>query len=551
MTSISSPTSRMRMPGLATGTDTDAMVKAMTANYQVKIDKIGQDKQIMEWKQEFYREIIKDIKGLQNYFDPISDKYIMSSSKFNPMKVTNNDEGSLGIKTDSTAQEGTYKINVTQLAKPAVISGEVLEKPNGSAVTLDTKLSDLDPTVSGDVEFTINGKTVKIAVATDTTIKSVIDTINSNKDLDGTVKASFDELSKKIVFSTTATGSDAQLSVTCSNPGFGDFGSAGTVAGKNADFTLTYPDGRSEHITDQKSNKFTANGITYDLKAANTGDITFKIEKNNSDEIVKNIKGFIDDYNKIVEKIEGKLSEKKQFKIKPLTDEQKKDMKENDIKKWDEKAKQGILRNDDFLERLMGDLRGSFFEPVYGDKATGEKNSFCMGKYGTGALGLDTHKEFSERGKLFIDDEEKLKKAITDNIEDFTNFFIGKSSTKSDPNKYIGTDTYYEDGLFTRMDKIIREYAGDPGIGKDGISTVKGTLNIFANKQYDFSITGMSSKNTIPDQIYRKTLNITKLEKKMYEAQERYYTRFAQLEVAMNKMNNQMTSMASQFGIGG
>ncbi|WP_052085827.1 flagellar filament capping protein FliD [Clostridium sp. HMP27] len=561
MNTVNNYSSMNRITGMATGMDTDAMVKAMTANYQLKIDKMNEDKQIVQWKQEFYREIIKDIKGLQDYFDPVSDKYIMSASKFNPMNVTNSNEGALGISASSTAQKGSYKINISQLAKPAVVEGGVVNATNG----VNTKLTDLGIANDSSVQFKIgidsdgNGtvddrddyteiKTSNITVDENTTIKSVIDNINA--DLGGKVNASFDELSKKIVFSTATTGSNSKLSVEGSALGF-TTGSIVTKPGENANFTITYPDGRGVTVTDQKTNKFTANGITYDLKAAGTGDITFSIEKNNTDEVVKKLKTFLDDYNKIIGKIEDKLTEKKQFSYKPLTDEQKKDMKDDDIKKWEEKAKQGILKNDDYLEQLMSDLRGTIFDTVYSNKASNQKNSLHMGQYGDGAIGLDTSREFKERGQIFIKDEEKLKSAIENNIEDLTKFFIGKSSTKEDTDKYIGTNTYYEDGLFTRMDKIIRQYAGDPAIGKDGMSTLKGTLNIQANKQYDYSITGSTGKNTMPDKIYSKILSIGELEKKMSQAQERYYAKFARLETAMNKLNSQMNSMYSQFGMNG
>ncbi|EJO5346079.1 flagellar filament capping protein FliD [Clostridium botulinum] len=559
MTTINNYSNMNRITGLATGMDTDGMVKAMTANYQIKIDKMNQDKQIVQWKQEFYRDIVKEIKGLQDYFDPISDKYIMSENKFNPMKVTNSNEGDLGITTSSTAQQGSYKININQLAKSAVVEGNAV---SGITDGSSTKLTELDASFEGKtITFNINGKDVSITADANTTIKDVIDNINNDADVKTSVKASFDELSKKIVFSTVNTGSDESLNITATDDdagkdlvnflGFVENTPSGEKTGSNADFTITYPDGRSENITDQSTNKFTGNGITYDLKAAGAGDITFSIDKNNTDEIVKNVKTFLDDYNKIIEKIEGKLSEKKQFSYKPLTDEQKKDMKEDDIKRWEEKAKQGILRNDDYLEQLMSDLRGNIFQPVYNDKASDEKNGLYMGKYGEGSIGLDTSKEFKERGKIFIKDEQKLKDAIENNIEGLTKFFIGKSSTENTSDKYIGTDTYYEDGLFTRIDKIIRQYAGDPAVGKDGMSTIKGALNIYANKQYDYSITGTAGKNTMPDKIYSKILSIDTLEKKMSEARERYYNKFARLETAMNKLNSQMNAMYSQFGMNG
>lgn len=552
-TSSSSTKTTNRITGMATGMDTDAMVKAMTANIQTKINKQSQDKQILEWKQEMYKDIIKDIKGLQDYFDPVSSKYILGKSSFNPISITNSNESSVGFSATSTAQAGNYKINVTQLAKPAVLQGSQLS----ATTTTSTKLEELG--VVGTISFEINGETVTTdPVTSSTTIQNVIDKINNDAAIKASgVTASFDELTKKFIFTTNSSGGSAKLeNVSVTN---GDklgldklydtnLQEQTSVNGQNAKFTITYPDGRIEPISNQTSNQFTANGITYNLKSTGTSNIT--VSKNNADKVVSNLENFINDYNNIIDKIQSKLTEKKQYSYKPLTDAQKEEMSDSDIEKWETKAKQGILRNDDYLESLLTELRGNFLDPVYSSKSGNTKNSFNMGKYGANALGIDTSGDVEDAGKLVIVDEDKLKNAITNNIEDFTKFFISKSSTTLPADStYRGSDTYYEDGLFTRIDKVIRNYAGDPGIGKDGTSTVKGVLNIFANKQYDYSITGSSSNNTMPDQIYRKNLNIDQLQTKLTDAENRYYAKFAQLETAMNQMNAQMSNFQSQMGI--
>lgn len=556
MSSVGSAGSNMmRITGMATGMDTDAMVKAMTANYKLKIDKVNQEKQIMQWKQEMYREIITDIKDLQDYFDPISDKYILSESKFNSVKVTNSNENAVGLTAGATVEEGTYKLNITKLAEVAVVDGTEITATKGSA----TKLKDINGSLEGKiVTFNINGNSVDVTVDADTTVQNVLDTINNDTNISAEATATFDELSKKFVFKTNDSGSTKNLSVTLTDNDAGDLVSSLGFAegvnfsdlGQNAEFSITYPDGRSETITNQESNKFTANGISYNLKTAGTGDTSITVEKNDTDEVFNNIKSFIDDYNDIMDKIQSKLSEKKQYDYKPLTDEQKESMSDDDVKNWEIKAKQGILKSDTYLEKLMSDLRGTIFTPVYSDKASDSKNEYHMGIYGEGALWLDTSSDMTQLGKILIKDETKLKEAISNNMEEFTKFFIGKSSTENTEDKYIGTDTFYEDGLFTRMNTIIKTYAGDPGIGKNGKGTLKGTLNIFANKQYDFSMTGGASQNTIPDQIYRKTVSVDELNRRMVEAENKYYTQFARLESAMNQMNAQMSSFNSQMGMG-
>jgi flagellar hook-associated protein 2 len=99
--------------------------------------------------------------------------------------------------------------------------------------------------------------------------------------------------------------------------------------------------------------------------------------------------------------INGKLSEERYRKFPPLTEEQKKDMSENDIKLWEEKAKSGLLRSDPLLDRIVRDLRYAVSSSVAG--LPKEMNSLS-------AIGITTG-DWREKGKLHIN-EDKLRDAI-------------------------------------------------------------------------------------------------------------------------------------------
>ena len=166
-------------------------------------------------------------------------------------------------------------------------------------------------------------------------------------------------------------------------------------------------------------------------------------------------------------------------------------MSADQITTWETKAKIGILRKDDNLTNLMTQLRGTLYSPVYSSYSSGSpstgKVSLSFGTYGTGAIGIDTSTDYSDGGKLVITDEAKLKNAIENNMSDFKKMFIGSSSTPLDSTKaYIGSPKYNEDGIFSRMDNIMRDYVASPGLGKDGTYSLSGYMNIFVNKQYDF-----------------------------------------------------------------
>ncbi|WP_276661783.1 flagellar filament capping protein FliD, partial [Syntrophomonas wolfei] len=96
------------------------------------------------------------------------------------------------------------------------------------------------------------------------------------------------------------------------------------------------------------SNQFTLNDINFDLKkAGETVSITISHDIENG---VAKIKSFVEAYNALMENINVKLNERREydksshsFKYQPLTDAQRKEMSEKEIEKWEAAAKKGIM----------------------------------------------------------------------------------------------------------------------------------------------------------------------------------------------------------------
>jgi flagellar hook-associated protein 2 len=677
-TSSTSSANLMRISGMASGIDTDALVKSMVSNYQSRIDKANQAKQTVLWQQEGYRDIIKGIKGLQDYFDPLSSKYMMSGNSFNTNEVTNSDSAIVSATVSSSAKVGTYKVNVSHLAEQAKIEGnynnsmvEVTELSKWSDKTLNfgdslasiklnittdtipdstnmvslvadinrkisestasTGISSLNGKISasyvtvgdksyikfiqlssdiielkagtvddiaadtaindgisssslltslgfkaeaedvagtGSLSFTLaNGATdytVSLTVGDNTTIQDLMDKVNS--ETSGAVTMSIDDTTGKISFESKEYGSSSSIKVTDTgiststsnnvmiNLGLAEAPGSITGAGIDAIVSITEPGQTTPTTTTQSSNQFTVNGVSYNLSGVNELGKTSNVNVTaNSETAVTNVKKFVEDYNTIISTISTKLTEKKDRDYIPLTDDQRESMSEDQIKTWEIKAKVGILRKDDYLSSLMSQLRGTLYSPVYNsydnaDTSSG-KVSLNFGSYGTETVGIETSEDLSDGGKLVIKDELKLKNAIENNIEDFKKLFIGSSSSDLDSGTaYIGSAKYNEDGIFKRMDTIIRDYVAAPGLGKDGTYTTAGYMNIFVNKQYDYSSAGTSGKNTLPDQVYNKVLSVSKFQTQLEAAQTRYYAKFTALEKAMNALNSQQSALTSMLG---
>lgn len=630
----------MRIGGMATGLDTDALVKQMMQPYNMRVDKMKQDKQKVTWKQELYRDILSDTANIsKTYFDVLKPSTnMLSKSNYAGFDVTatNSVEGqSSGVSATASlgAVTGSYSVSVTQLATSAKVEGTAINESNDTftglnwknkeitfeiggvqksittndvvptreqlitdiktkiaaetelagkitisegtgagikfnALTSDsvklvstgvvdemsnlvgkvinpdrysTKLSDLNIVDGGTLTFDYkdsNGETQTsgaITVSKDATISQLMDSVNQGTS--GAVKLNFSELTGKFSIQSLQTGNSASLNVTeggtaniltklnLSVP-------AGGTIGENSKVTITPPGTGSVATTVEKSgNSFSIDGINYNLiKAGTTNNITVA---GNTDKTYDKIKVFIDKYNELVEKVNEKTGEKKQYKFLPLTDDQKKDMSEDEVKKWEIKAKEGLLRSDSSLENMVNTMRRAFYEGV---KDAGITLS---------EIGLSTSPDTSQRGKIIID-ETKLKSAIGTRGEQVANLFTKTSTTHPTYSAdYTSTERSVrseEQGIFQRLNDILQDYTRTSrnNNGKKGIllekAGIKGDLTEF--------------QSTLSKDIINKDKIINEMIKSLETKENRFYMQFSRLEVAMNKLNSQSSWLTQQFSQG-
>lgn len=560
----------LRITGLNTGLDIDAMVKKMLTADQSKVDQAKQAQQLIKWKQEAYQSIITDVKDLQStYFDITnSENYLMSSNSYNNMTATSSSESTVGAKASSNVTAGTYKILVSQLAKGATITGESkLEITTGGHigddVTDSTTLKELgitntDGKVSFKVSYGSNGSTTSektINVNESSTIGELVNAIKN--ETEGAVTAKFDELTGKFSIQTTTTGLGSTLKIEDTNNALSNLKISESDKnvnknGQDALVAIKEP-GSDKYVTStQSSNNFTVNGMSYTISDINsTVDITgsgIEVDANSTDSPVSIsvtqdtskvhdlISSFIDKYNNLVGEIQDKLNEKKDYDYKPLTDSQKEEMSDTDITNWENKAKQGILRNDDNLQQLLNDLTSAFNTPVV-DSSGKSISSFYFGSIGSNALGIDTSDDYSQGAKLSITDDQQFTDIITNHIDDIMKLFTTTSDSTDAATKFN------ESGIFERINQIINN-----NVGVIGTTLNSGTLTKYANLQDDYSVTGGSGTGTLPDQIYQKQLLINTLTERMNADQTKYYNQFTQLEVAMEQLNAQQSTLSLYLG---
>lgn len=287
-----------------------------------------------------------------------------------------------------------------------------------------------------------------------------------------------------------------------------------TLRGSNAQMTI------NGVTLESNSNSFTVEGTAFsiadvkeftedDIASGDAEEITVNVSKDTS-KIKETILGFVEAYNDMLDKVYEQINTKRPKDsgdyYDPLTDDQKDEMEADEITKWEEKAKTGLLYHDTTLSKVFTQIR----------QAVGCANVNGMTIQ---ALGIDTSDDFNEYGKLKIDDESKLDAAIEKYGDDIANFF---------------TDT--TNGLGTVLNNAVTS-AIDTNTNKNGYP--KGTLTAMAG----VANTRSDRNNMIYNQISNLQSLIDKLNDRYENEQERLWKKYSTLESYISSMNNQSSSI--------
>lgn len=431
------------------------------------------------------------------------------ASRISLSSGSNNDAlASLGFKSGSTNRIDIYK------------SLEELK---------DSFANDLEFSAGGKLSFTINTK--KFTFDKSTSLASMMNTINS--DTDANVSMKYDEATDKFTLTSKKNGYGDNIIIDAATQEGNLFGaksasdiktgSATTIQGNDATAIV---DG--ELIT-RSSNTFSLNGMTYTLVKEHTDPTTQSETVSlsvDTEAVYKNVKDFVDKYNEIVTFIGKKTSEKYDSDYQPLTDDQKDGMEEDDIKKWEEKAKIGLLRNDSMLQDVLYSMRQALSDNVEGASISLSSIGITTGLY-------------TENGKLTID-ETKLKGAIMNNPDGVAELFMKEPeiSYSNAKTSQLRQQRYKSGGLATRLSDIL----------DDNIRTTGGKGKLLEKAGIKGDATEFTS--LIYKQIDSYDDEITDIIDKLQDKEDRYYARFTALEKYISQMSAQSNWLSSQFSGG-
>ncbi|MDF2557312.1 MAG: hypothetical protein K0R71_1140 [Bacillales bacterium] len=518
------PSSLNRITGIASGMDTDTLVKKLMAGQQAKIDQIKQKQQKNLWLSESYRQWNSDLFAFRS---TVFNAKL--SSTFNAFATNSSQPNAISATGSGGAVAGSYNIQVNQLAQSASFTGKDLIVD--STKTLDTQGA-FSLTGSFSLNLMVNddpAKTYKLDInPTTDKISDIVSKINSAIDsVSGKslgLQAIYDSNLKQLIIKTKNTGvtekigvsvqagSDAASAQTFLEKYLGQ--PAGTTttcsaSGQNANILFN-----GNPITSLTSNTATIMGISWTFKSPTVDSngvpttATVNVSQDN-DAVVKNIKDIITSYNDILSKLNKSINEPVYKDYLPLTDEQREEMSEKQIDQWESKAKSGLLRGDSILGNLLNNLRNTMNSKVNTGSVYNSLSS----------IGISSQ-NYLDKGKLTVD-EKKLKEAIQADPDGVQKLFNQSGTTTDGTSGLLNTITEH----ISQVAKNLTTKAGAGGASQYDQSTI-GKL-----------LTGLQTK------IGSETSKFQLLE-------DRYYRQFAAMEKAFQKYSSQSSWLGSQMSSG-
>lgn len=480
----------MRVGGLATGMDIEAMVDKLMDAERIPYDKMKQDRTKLTWKQDAFRDLNKSLLELDNMVLKMK-----MNSTYNPKKVISTQENAVTATPSSKSGDRTYRIEVDKLATSAINMGEAIE-------SID---AELDAGTHHYYTYDENGEqqTHEVKIEDGDTIKDVLNKINTD---DSPVRAFYDETSKKVIMETTRTGS---YNDNGNEIEFADGSFFTDVLKLNQDNEKGGTDAVFKYNDQEftsKNNSYELDGTLFQFHNVTNGAANLTISTD-EDAIFDSIVEFIDKYNEVVEKFNDTQQEERFRDFPPLTDAQKEEMSEDEIKKWEEKAKSGILKGESIVSNGLYNMRSSWYSKVDNDQGFSSITQ----------IGISTSERYLDGGKLEID-EDKLRKAISEDAAGVQALF-SNNSTEGDR------------GIINRLDDQINQISKNIN---NRAGKVKGTTTL------DNYALGKRMKAI--DQ------RISDFEVRLKKVEDRYWNQFTQMEKAIQRMNDQSAQLLSQFG---
>ncbi len=412
--------------------------------------------------------------------------------------------------------------------------------------------------------FEINGVKIE-GINSSTSVSKMMSLINSSE---AGVKATYLSSSNKFTLIATETGSgrDIQVGNAKYNSGEGKWETVGASeevdaaamifvgyevddnkvktyenaesdGGQDAVMYVNYGAGNSEKIISSTNTfnidgfKITASGVfgSYETATDGSGHRILKEEdvsqavtftaKADVDDVTEKVKKFVEDYNALVKLVNSEVTTRPDSDYGPLTDDQKAEMSEEEIERWEAKAKSGMLFNNGTMRDLSMDIQSVMAQMMRSGNGISYED--------LEDIGISASEDWTDGGVLVFD-ESKFRSAMESEPEKVSRIFTGTDGVKK------GLTSIVNDTLKTYATRYRHLNKGSYGRLIEEAGSEKLTLSIQDNQIYK--------------QLKEMNEALATLRTRLKTEQDQYIHQFTVMEQAINNMNSQSSYLSSLGG---
>lgn len=391
----------------------------------------------------------------------------------------------------------------------SIVNGTFENGRNATPLVKSINLSD----VEGKVLF--NGAKIELSLKEDGSIDN--DALNSLLE-EKKLNVSSEIKDGKLSLISKINGEDQSIDVSVVEKPTEGFISV--IQGKDANIIIEDSKG-GVYTHKGDSNTVTLDGVTFkfDGKIPTDGiKVTGTKDVAKTKEMVVN---FFNDYNKLMEKLNTLTMEKRDRSYSPLTDEQKKEMSESEIKLWNERVEKGQLSRDSDLSRIINSLKSAMTTMVDGIDINLED------------IGIKPVSDYGGvRNGTFAIDENKLTAALEEDPDKVMRLF---TATPTDSKNLTSAEKNNKSGIAQRLKSILY----------DETMTVSSRLL----KKAGYEGTTTVTNNELTKSIEKYERKMEDMEKAFSKKEQALYSKYATLETMMNQLNSQQSYLLSQLGM--
>lgn len=497
-------------------------------------DVLGKDffKQTVDGKENYdgEQELIINGKSLGKFNKDTTIEHVLTS-------INNNPDAGVNVSFSKLTNEFVFTARETGSDKGIEIGEGLGQKLFGTYETYDGTTETFQDVYStygkGRLKFQFDGINISFNVTGNETVKEISDHITSM--LGGQAKASVNQYTGLIEV-TDNSGNKMDFRVYNDEPGSPWDNDEFKIPDRKSSYTpgtdtvFTAKINGTEKTMTRSTNVIDLDGLSVTFKGTFNEDgkgvegvddyepITFT-STTDSDTIVDAIKSFVDDYNEMAKEIHDAYSTLPYKKssgtfanYEPLVGDEADSYSESELKRYEEKAKQGLLFGDSTLRSLYQSLTG-YIQGSGVDGAT------------LRSIGIETA---YEDGMTTIKlNETKLREALTADPDKVRDAFAKTTENGASTNGLM-------QNLKTTIDRYASTSIATPGILVQMAGTPLSSYSLQSNQ--------------LQTQMDNLETQIEKWTDKMTDRIDYYTNQFTRLEQLINQMNSQSSALAGLMG---